>query len=144
MAGAAATITGAGLLLQVAAIRLLFRAGETSVSLLGRELRGACEFKQRFGLPCPTCGASRAVVLSAWGHFGQAWSLNPLGPLLVFGLLLTGVLLLGVAVAQRYGSGEAAKRASAMVRVALLAYGSAVCVIWIGSWVSAVIAAVSR
>ncbi len=38
----------------------------------------ACAFHAATGLPCPTCGATRAVVALLDGKVWEAWKLNPL------------------------------------------------------------------
>ncbi len=47
-----------------------------------------CLFKEVTGLPCPSCGATRSVLLLGRGDFEAALLLNPLGFLLVAGLLV--------------------------------------------------------
>ncbi len=37
-----------------------------------------CLFHNATGLPCPTCGATRAVMAAAGGHPGRALAANPL------------------------------------------------------------------
>ncbi len=38
----------------------------------------ACGFHRLTGLPCPTCGSSRAVVAALHGRLGSAFADNPL------------------------------------------------------------------
>jgi hypothetical protein len=42
---------------------------------------GYCGFKQRTGLPCPTCGMTTATLAFASGHIGQAFYIQPAGAL---------------------------------------------------------------
>lgn len=37
-----------------------------------------CPVKRLFGLPCPTCGATRALLLAARGDVAAAFALQPL------------------------------------------------------------------
>jgi len=37
----------------------------------------ACGFKQRYGLPCPTCGMTTAVLAFAHGHIIRSFYLQP-------------------------------------------------------------------
>lgn len=52
--------------------------------LLGVEV---CPVKRLIGLPCPTCGSTRAVFLAARGDFAGAFAMQPL----VSSLLLVGL-----------------------------------------------------
>jgi hypothetical protein len=45
------------------------------------------------GIRCPTCGTTRAVWQILHGHFSLAWSLNPIGYLVVF-ILFRRILVL--------------------------------------------------
>ena len=60
---------------------------------LGRELHWGCWFKETFGIPCPTCGVTRSVILTLHGRVGQAIALNIGGPALVAGCMIFGVLM---------------------------------------------------
>src|SRR5579871_5461233 len=66
--------------------RMLLRADETRVFFAGRALDWKCGFHTAAGLPCPTCGLTRSVVMSLHGEFVRAWHLAPGGPALVIGL----------------------------------------------------------
>ena len=57
----------------------------------------ACRFKLLTGLPCPTCGATRAALALLTGHLADAWRFNPVmtcaylvGPLWLIIRYLTG------------------------------------------------------
>ena len=54
-----------------------------------------CTFRQLVGLPCLTCGMTRAWVAMAHGHPGQGLGWNPLGVALF--LATVGALLYGIA-----------------------------------------------
>ncbi|HKP72093.1 MAG TPA: DUF2752 domain-containing protein, partial [Pyrinomonadaceae bacterium] len=71
-AGTAPGVVGASLLLQLGLIRALASATSERVFVLGRELHWGCWFKARFGVPCPTCGMTRSVLLSLHGQFVEA------------------------------------------------------------------------
>jgi hypothetical protein len=55
----------------------------------------ACTFRALTGLPCPTCGATRAVVHLAEGHLLSALAMNPLA-FSVFVLALLALLYGGI------------------------------------------------
>jgi hypothetical protein len=47
-----------------------------------------CIMKQVSGIPCPSCGTTRAMVHLAQGDLAQSLALNPIGMVLAGGLLL--------------------------------------------------------
>ncbi len=50
-----------------------------------------CLFKEATGIPCPSCGATRALILFSGGHLWQALLVNPLGFVLAAGLVIIPV-----------------------------------------------------
>ncbi len=55
----------------------------------------ACPFRRLTGLPCPTCGMTRATLHAVHSAWGEAWAINPLGTL-VLALAAGFVLYAGV------------------------------------------------
>jgi hypothetical protein len=47
-----------------------------------------CLFKEITGLPCPSCGTSRSLLLLFRGDVADAFMTNPLGPLLAPALVI--------------------------------------------------------
>ncbi|HLX13469.1 MAG TPA: DUF2752 domain-containing protein [Bacteroidota bacterium] len=47
-----------------------------------------CLFKAITGLPCPSCGATRAILLLLHGNFRDSMMMNPLGIILLLGLII--------------------------------------------------------
>ena len=47
-----------------------------------------CLFKEITGLPCPSCGTTRSVLLIVNGRFWEAVQLNPLGIILGLALVI--------------------------------------------------------
>lgn len=135
-------VVGAALLLDVALVRLLFRASSNSVWFLGRELTYRCEFKRLTGLPCPTCGVTRGFILSLSGNLRDGWHLNPLGPLLAWGLVSAGLIFVVLGVARQFCSEGIFTQLVASTRKSLLAYSSITCLIWLTSWVYALAEAI--
>jgi len=128
--GMAAGVTGAIILAQAAAARLILRADDAYVYVLGRPIRWACALKSRTGLPCPTCGMTRSLVLSLHGEWARAWRLMPAAPLALAGLLALGAALLALAVVRRRG----APAAEAYIRRGALIYAAITAVVWIAGW----------
>ena len=51
-----------------------------------------CGFKQRTGLPCPTCGITTSAIAFAGGNFFKAFYIQPAGAFLCFILAISGFL----------------------------------------------------
>jgi hypothetical protein len=64
---------------------------------IGRWL-GPCGFKQRTGLPCPTCGMTTATLAFSQGKIFDAFYIQPAGGLLCCLMVLTAFLALIIAV----------------------------------------------
>jgi len=128
--GAAPTAVGLFILLQMAAGRLLLDADELRVYVLGHPINWACALKARFGLPCPTCGLTRSIVLSLHGEIARAWNVAPGGPVAVLGCLALAIALLllnGVAPRLR-------ERMKTAIRSGALAYAAIAATVWIAGW----------
>ena len=87
-------LAGTALLLSLIALRVVSWANLDQVWLFGRQLHWGCWFKDHFGLPCPSCGMTRSVILSLHGDLTNAFTLNPAGPFLIAGFLLIVIVLL--------------------------------------------------
>lgn len=64
---------------------------------MGRWL-GYCGFKQRYGLPCPTCGWTTAVLAFAQGKVWQAFYIQPAAAFLCSFMVVVAFLCFLVAV----------------------------------------------
>ena len=127
---AAATAVGFFILLQMAAGRLLLNADELRVYFWGHPINWACALKARLGLPCPTCGLTRSIVLTLHGEIALAWNLAPGGPVAVLGCLAFAVaLLLLNGMTPRYR-----ERMKAAIRSGALAYAALAATVWIAGW----------
>ena len=71
-------------------------AGHYNIDM-GRWL-GYCGFKQRYGLPCPTCGMTTATLAFAQGKIFEAFYVQPAGALLCSVLVVIALLALVIAV----------------------------------------------
>lgn len=60
-----------------------------------------CPTRLIFGVPCPSCGITRAVCAAARGHLRLSLSLHLFGPLVVVALAVLGPALIAEALAQR-------------------------------------------
>lgn len=52
-----------------------------------------CMFKAVTHLPCPSCGATRAIMLLLNGHIAESLLLNPLGAILLVALVVVPLWL---------------------------------------------------
>jgi hypothetical protein len=141
--GAAAMATAITILVDALAARLLLFADESRVYLLGRPLNWTCAFKSRLGLPCPTCGMTRSVILTLHGEIGRAWEMAPGGPVAVLGLLVLAAALLVLALFEACDS-KASASVKPWIRQGTLIYGAFATVIWLGGWVHSLAAAFAQ
>lgn len=81
---------------------LLAVAGHYQINM-GRWL-GYCGFKQRYGLPCPTCGWTTSVMALARGKIWQAFYIQPAAAFLCSVLVVIGSLCFLIAVFGLYFS----------------------------------------
>jgi hypothetical protein len=78
-------------------------------------LFGPCGFKQRYGLPCPTCGMTTAVLAFARAEVVRAFEIQPAAGLACAALTVSAMVLVGVALWGRIPSGL--RQALAHVRI---------------------------
>ena len=88
--GFAPMIIGSIILLHLAAFALLLSANLETVSFLGNVLPETCSWKSVYGIPCPTCGMTRGVVLALHGQLADSFEANRSAPILVASALLIG------------------------------------------------------
>jgi hypothetical protein len=63
---------------------------------------GPCRFEQLVGLPCPTCGATGALLALARGDLGEALARHPLVTLAVVGLAVWSAWGLAATIVPRW------------------------------------------
>ncbi|MHC4739238.1 MAG: DUF2752 domain-containing protein [Planctomycetota bacterium] len=61
-----------------------------------------CGFKQRYGLPCPTCGITTSILAFAEGRIFDSFYIQPAGALSCFMLSVAAILNLVTVVFGRY------------------------------------------
>jgi hypothetical protein len=120
-----ALISGVVLLMDAVAARLALSADDARVYVFGHAIGWECAMR-RAGLPCPTCGLTRSMVMALHGEFARAWHMAPGGPVLLVGALLAAAAM--ITWAARGGEAPRWMRAGAMV------YAVAATVIWLGGW----------
>lgn len=150
--GFPALVIGCVTLADALAARCLLRADEEHVFVLGRPIEWVCALRSRFGLPCPTCGITRSVVMSLHGEFSRAWQMAPAGPVAVVGLVAFAIAMLALAWLQRSPQRvppevdalrwEAAARLWIRKGAAIYAVGAVL--VWLGGWAVSFRAALER
>lgn len=130
-------LCGAGLLVSLAAVRSLASATGTAVYWMGGELHWECFIRARFGVPCPTCGMTRSVLLTLHGQWRAAAEVNPGGPLLVLGLLALACVLLAASFRAFTRGRPWSDTATRKAALAASAYGGVVTVVLLGHWLRA-------
>lgn len=130
-----AMVAGVAILLNAAAARLVLAADEERVYVFGRAIPWECALR-RAGLPCPTCGMTRSIVMSLHGELGRAWHIAPAGPVLAAGLLLVAAFLLLCPVRRTPWP--------RWMRTGAIAYAVSALLIWLGGWVSQFAAALHQ
>ena len=61
-----------------------------------------CGFKQRYDLPCPTCGITTSAITFARGQMFKAFYIQPAGALLCCVMVVSAVLAFFIAVSGMY------------------------------------------
>jgi len=81
-----------------------------------------CPFKMVFGIPCPTCGVTRACAAVSHLNFAQAFGFNPLMVVSLVGVWIWGMAdFYGVFSGGRAPRVEADKSAAGLLRVIAVA-----------------------
>jgi Protein of unknown function (DUF2752) len=134
-------VAGLAILLQAAVARIMLQADESRVYFLGHPLNWACSFYERFGLPCPTCGMTRSVVLALHGQWERAWRLAPGGPAFTLGVLFVAAGVLILAAAQFWLANRSVDRTIWLehkiklgLRSGALAWAAVSIVVWLTGW----------
>ena len=86
-----------GIFLFLAAFFIFSWFASTGKIDIGR-LFGPCGFKQRYSLPCPTCGMTTCALVFARGRIVEAFYIQPAGALLLCLMVVSAFLALHTAV----------------------------------------------
>ena len=125
------------------AAQWLLGADEERVFVLGRPIEWVCALRSRFGLPCPTCGMTRSVVMSLHGEFGRAWRIAPAGPVAVIGLVAFAIAMLALAWVQWARVNEWEAQVRGWISKTAVIYAAGAVAIWLGGWVTSLQAALA-
>lgn len=133
-------VAGLAILLQAAMARITLQADEARVYVLGHPLNWACSFHERFGLPCPTCGLTRSVILTLHGQLARAWHIAPGGPALTLGVLFVAVGVVLLAGVESWSANRPAdgrwleQRFKLGLQTGALTWASVSTVVWLTGW----------
>jgi hypothetical protein len=129
-------LSGAALVASLVVVRSLASATESTVFWMGRELHWECSFRRQFGIPCPTCGMTRSVLLTLHGSWRSALEVNPGGLLLVLGVLMLAAALFVASFPflTRARPDDVFRK----MTVAASVYGGLMSVVLFGHWVRAI------
>jgi hypothetical protein len=125
----AGVISGVVILADALAARLALSADDARVYVLGHPIGWECAMR-RAGLPCPTCGLTRSVVMALHGDLSRAWHMAPGGPVLLAGALLAAVALLVWGVREK----RIPQGVASWLRAGAMVYAAAATAIWLGGW----------
>lgn len=128
------------MLADLAALRWLLDGDAAGVRVLGRPLAIACGVRARFGVPCPTCGVTRGVVLAVHGAWADAWSLAPGAAMAVAGMVVLALALIVLGARQLAGHPVSAR----WIRRPAVLWAGVTVAVWLIGWVAAVIHATGR
>ena len=134
----AAAVAGAALAAALFVVRALAAATPRAVYFNGRELDWACSIRQTFGVPCPSCGLTRSVLLTLHGHLGAALEVNPGGPLVILGVALLAALMFALALPRPTRAAANSDRLVRRVVLGVSAYGGLTTVVLLAHWVKAI------
>ena len=122
------------LIVGILSLHFCFAANEIGTWFMGHAFGSACWVRARFGIPCPNCGMSRSLILSAHGEFARAWRLAPGGPAMVATAALTSLILgaLGLAIVSRRPA--VVSKVQHASRVAVVAGTIVSTSVWLAGW----------
>ena len=136
-------LAGGLLVLSLLVLRILFDADEQQTRFLGQAFGSECAFRVRFGIPCPNCGLTRAVILALHGGLLRAWSVSPAGPVLVVATLVCAALLTTLGVVRMRASQAVVTRLERLAPRVMCSCAAALLLVWLVGWIAAVARALS-
>jgi hypothetical protein len=131
-------ITGIALLLACLAVRLCCSADEQQTWLFGHAFGAECAFRLRFGIPCPNCGMTRAVIVALHGQWLRAWRIAPGGAAFVAATLVSAATLIALGIVRMRSAGPLAAKAERQAPRTIYACAVLVLMVWFAGWIAAV------
>ncbi len=130
--------TGIALVAACLAVRECCAADEQHTWFLGHAFGAECAFRLRFGIPCPNCGVTRAVILALHGEWARAWRIAPGGPALVIGTLVSAVTVMALGIIRMRDAAPLAARAESLAPRVIYVSAALVVLVWFAGWIAAV------
>jgi len=131
-------VAGSAFLLACLAARLCCTADEQQSRLIGHAFGAECAFRLRFGIPCPNCGMTRAVIVALHGEWLRAWRIAPGGPALVAGTLASAATLIALGIVRMRGGAPLVAKAGRQAPRIVYLCAALVLIIWFAGWIGAV------
>ena len=127
--GSAARALGTAILGELVLLHFVLEADRERAYLFGHALPLLCALRETLGLPCPTCGLTRAVGMSLHGELGDAWRLFPAAPLTL--CWLTAFALALISFGRRLADHASSQAARTLLTRAALGFGGISVVVWL-------------
>jgi hypothetical protein len=137
--GMAPRALGVAILAQLGVLHFALRADVQRAFLFDYPLPTLCGWRESLGLPCPTCGLTRALGLTLHGELGAAWQLFPAAPLALLSLATFAVALVMLDWRRAAGTAGRARPRALLTRATLGAGGISV-VVWLVDYATRVAA----
>ncbi len=120
------------------AVRACCSADEQHTWFLGHAFGAECAFRLRFGIPCPNCGVTRAVILALLGRWTRAWRIAPAGPAIVIGTLVSAATVIALGLVRMRGAAPIVARSERLAPRIIYICAALVLIVWFSGWVAAV------
>jgi hypothetical protein len=135
--GFAALAAGIVILLHLLAIPMVLRADREFVYFGSTALPEMCSLRKVYGVPCPTCGMTRGLVLSLHGQVQDAIETNAAAPALAALSLVLGMFLTSSGGLRLAGRERWAARLSRWIRYAGIGGGAGWALVLALNWAAA-------
>jgi len=106
----------------------------TKTTNAGPEGFGACMFKNVTGVPCPSCGSTRAMVLLVRGDLCASLLMNPIGLILSVIMLVVPIWLLYDVATKKQTLLDAWRNTERIIKIRWVAITLILLIAWNWAW----------
>ena len=131
-------LTGLALVAACVGAGLTCAADERGTWFLGHALGAECAFRLRFGIPCPNCGLTRAVIIALHGQWLRAWRIAPGGAALVVGTFVCAATVTTLGMVRMRGAAPLVARMERLAPRIIYVCAGLVLGGWFTGWIAAV------